>query len=82
MIKYHQIYLFSISLKEELFAISYDDILKMVAYPAAIELRLRAKEVDYIKLKTTCSYSIRELILYYKQYNEMIRKMEEDDDFE
>lgn len=47
MIKYHQIYLFSISLKEELFAISYDDILKMVAYPAAIELRLRAKEVDY-----------------------------------
>lgn len=47
----------------------------MVAYPAAIIMKLRGKEVDALKLKTTCSYSMRELILYYKQYNEMIQKM-------
>jgi hypothetical protein len=38
--------------------------------------------VETLKLKTTCSYSIRELLLYYKHYNQMIRKMEEDNDFE
>lgn len=81
IIKYHQIYIYSISLREELFTISYDDILKIVAYPAAIEIRLRRKQVDLLKLKTTCSFSIRELILYYKHYNEMIRKMEQDNNF-
>ena len=45
-------------------------------------MHLRAKEVDSVKLKTTCSYSIRELIMYYKHYNQMIRHMEEDDHFE
>ena len=50
----------------------------MVAHPAAIEINLRGREVDKLKLKTPCSYSIRELILYYKKYNEMIRKMDDD----
>jgi hypothetical protein len=54
----------------------------MVAHPAAIEINLRGKEVDVLKLKTPSSYSIRELILYYKKYNEMIRRMDEDEDFQ
>jgi len=82
VIKYHQIFLYSISLREELFSFSYEDVLKMVAYPAAIEIQLRGKEVESLNLKTTCSYSIREVLLYYKQYNEMILKMEEDNTFE
>ena len=77
VIKYHQIALYSISLADQLFTVHYDDIHRMVSYPASIEIYLRGKEVDSIKLKTTSSYSIREIILYYKQYNEMIRKMDE-----
>jgi len=82
VIKYHEIYLYSISLADKLFTVHYDDIHRMVSYPASIEIYLRGKEVDSIKLKTTSSFSIRQIILYYKQYNEMIRKMEENDHFE
>ncbi|MFM7854510.1 MAG: hypothetical protein ACKO96_21945, partial [Flammeovirgaceae bacterium] len=64
------------SLSDQLFTVNYDDIHKIVSYPASIEMHLRGKEVDTIKLKTTSSFSIREIIMYYKQYNEMIRKME------
>lgn len=80
--KYHQVFLYSLSLREELFRFGYEDVLKMVAYPAAIEIHLRGKEVESLRLKTTCSYSIRELLLYYKHYNEMIAKMQQDNAFE
>ena len=76
------LHLYSISLKRKLFSFDYEDILKMVAHPAAIEINLRGREVDKLKLKTPSSYSIRELILYYKKYNEMIRKMDGDEDFQ
>jgi hypothetical protein len=82
VVKYDRLLLYSISLTRCLFTFDYDDILRIVAYPAAIEVRLRGREVETLKLKTTCSYSIRELLLYYKHYNQMIRKMEEDNDFE
>ena len=65
-----------------MFSFEFEDILRMVAHPAAIEINLRGKEVDVLKLKTPSSYSIRELILYYKKYNEMIRRMDEDEDFQ
>lgn len=35
-----------------------------------------------MKLKSTNSYSIRELLLYYKNYNDIMEKMDEDEHFE
>lgn len=82
MVKYDGLSLYSISLAHCVFQFGYEDIFKIEPYPASILLHLRGCQVDSIKLKTTNSYSIRELLLYYKNYNQLLAKMEEDERFE
>jgi len=48
----------------------------METNPACVMVYLRGRELDNIKLKTNCSFSIRELLMYYKRYREMVVGME------
>jgi hypothetical protein len=75
-------HLYSISLKTCILSFNYNELYKIEPYPSSILLYLREREIDYLKLKTTNSFSIRELLLYYKNYNDIIKRMEEDEAFE
>ena len=82
VIRHNSIALYSISLQNSIFLFHYNDICKVATYPDAIRIYFRSQAVDYLKLKTTSSYSIRELLMYYKRYNEIVEKIEEDTNFE
>lgn len=81
MVKHDCVSLFSISLKRKIYEFSYEEVYKTEPYPSSIILHIRRREVDFIKLKTTSSYNIREMLLYFKMYGEMMKKAQEDDNF-
>lgn len=47
-------------------------------YPTSIVMHLRGCQVDSIKLKTPSSYAIRELVVYYRNYSSIKRRMMEE----
>ena len=59
VISYDRVQLCSISVRDGLFEFSYEDVVRVVAYPAAVEVILRGREVEAVRLKSTNSYSIR-----------------------
>jgi hypothetical protein len=64
------------------FSFNYNKLYKIEPFSSFILLYLREREIDYLKLKTINSFSIWELLLYYKNYNDIIKRMEEDEAFE
>jgi hypothetical protein len=75
IIKYDSMHLYSIALATRIFSFNYSQLYKIQTYPASILLYLRDSEIDFLKLKTTNSYTIREMLLYYKNYNDILNKM-------
>lgn len=78
IIKYDSMHLYSISLTTCIFTFNYHELYKIETYPSSIFLHLRDREIDFLKLKTTNSYSIREMLLYYKNYNDIMKRADED----
>ena len=49
--------------------------MRIEPYASAVVLEVKNMQVNKIKLKTTSSYYIREMLVYYKNYRTILKKI-------